>query len=191
MANGKQEFVTLAVVKESLDVQARSYKSTFEILFKELKEDVSSLHKEVTKLKSSLTFSQGDIDQPKKKANKLDKRLLEEFQLIDEYREDINCLEDQNEYLESQSGRNNIKILGVHEDKDKEKTWDDTEIIVKDLIKKKLNYEDEIQIEQAHHVGQKHRLGHQDVSGKPLFSLLLPKYRTGKSKKPYSETLKK
>ena len=56
MANRKQEFVTLAVVK-LLDVQARSYKLTFEILFKELKEDVSSLRKEVTELTSSLTFS--------------------------------------------------------------------------------------------------------------------------------------
>ena len=150
MANSKQEFVTLAVVKELLDVEARSYKSTFEILFKELKEDVSSLRKEVTELKSSLTFSQGDIDQLKKKSNKLDKRLLEECKLIDECREEIDHLEDQNEYLENQSRRNNIKILGVQKDKDKEKTWDDTEIIVKDLIKKKLNYEDEIEIERAH-----------------------------------------
>ena len=34
MANGKQKFVTLAMVNQLLDVQARSYKSTFEILFK-------------------------------------------------------------------------------------------------------------------------------------------------------------
>ena len=58
MANSKQEFVILAVVKELLEVRVRSYKSMFEILFKELKEDVSSLHKEVTELKSSLTFRQ-------------------------------------------------------------------------------------------------------------------------------------
>ena len=77
--------------------------------------------------------------------------MLEECKLIDECREDTDRLEDQNEYLENQSRRNNIKI-GVDEGKDKEKTWDDTEIIVKDLIKKKLNYEDEIEIEQAHHV---------------------------------------
>ena len=143
-------------------------------------------------LKSSLTFSQGDIDQlKKKKANKVDKRLLEERKLIDECREDIDRLEDQNEYLEDQSRRNNIKILGVHEDKDKEKTWDDTEIIVKDLIKKKLNYEDEIEIERAHRVGKKHRCGRQDGSGKTPPGLLLSKYPTGKSKKPYSEKLEK
>ena len=135
-------------------------------MFKELKEDVSSLRKEVTELKSSLTFSQGDIDQLKKKANKLPKRLLEECKLIDECREDIDCLEDHNQYLENQSRRNNIKILGVKEDKDKEKTWDDTEIIVKDLIKKKLNYEVEIEIERAHRVGKKHRRGREDGSGK-------------------------
>ena len=54
----------------------------------------------------------------------------------------------------------------MHEDKDKEKTWDDTEIIVKDLTKKKLNYEDEIEIERAHRVGKKHRRGRQYESGK-------------------------
>ena len=54
----------------------------------------------------------------------------------------------------------------MHEDKDKEKTWDDTEFIVKDLIKKKLNYEGEIEIERAHRVGKKHCQGRQDGSGK-------------------------
>ena len=34
MANGKQEFVTIAVVKELLDVQARSYKSTLKFCLK-------------------------------------------------------------------------------------------------------------------------------------------------------------
>ena len=82
---------------------------------------MSSLRKEVIELKSSLTFSQGDIDQLKKKTNNLDKRLIEECKLIDECREDIDHLEDQNEYLKNQSRRNNIKILGVHEDKDNEK----------------------------------------------------------------------
>ena len=33
------------------------------------------------------------------------------------------------EYLENQSGRNNIKITGVQED-NTEKTWDDTEMVV-------------------------------------------------------------
>ena len=48
----------------------------------------------------------------------------------------------------------------------RKKTWNDTEIIVKDLIKKKLNYEDEIEIERAHRVGKKHHRGRQDGSGK-------------------------
>ena len=67
-ANGKQDFLTLAVVKELFDVQARSYKSTFEILFTELRGDVSSLRREVTKLKSGLTFSQGDHRSTKRKS---------------------------------------------------------------------------------------------------------------------------
>ena len=56
---------------------------------------MSSLRKEVTERKSSLTFSQGDIDQLEKKTKKLDKRLIEECKLIDECREDIDRLEHQ------------------------------------------------------------------------------------------------
>ena len=56
-------------------------------------------------------------------------------------------------YLENQSRRNNVKIMGVNEDK----TWDDTEEVVRKLIREKLNVEEEIAIERAHHVGKRPR----------------------------------
>ena len=44
-------------------------------------------------------------------------------------------MESKHEYLENMSRRNNIKILGLLEDKLKEKSWDDTEELVKGVIK--------------------------------------------------------
>ena len=46
--------------------------------------------------------------------------------------------------------------MGVDEDLE-EKTWDDTEKIVRKLIREKLNLEEEIAIERAHRVGKRQR----------------------------------
>ena len=49
-------------------------------------------------------------------------------------------------------------MLGVEETED-EKSWDDTEKVVKDLLKKKLNIPGEVDIERAHRVGKKTKAG--------------------------------
>ena len=71
--------------------------------------------------------------------------------------ENLDEIEDKQEYLENHSRRNNIKLLGVQEDDD-ENSWDDTELIVKTLIKNKLGIQDEVVIERAHRVGKKVQL---------------------------------
>ena len=63
------------------------------------------------------------------------------------------ALENKVEYLENQSRRNNIKIFGVPEEEN-EKTWDDTEVIVKALIRNKLGIEEHIEIERAHRLAR-------------------------------------
>ena len=63
-------------------------------------------------------------------------------------------LENKQEYLENMSRRNNIKILGLPEDKNREKSWEDTEQIVNVTINKELEMSsEEIQIERAHRWG--------------------------------------
>ena len=53
-----------------------------------------------------------------------------------DYETRLEVLENKHEYLENMSRRNNIKILGLPEDKDREKSWEDTEQIVKETINK-------------------------------------------------------
>ena len=63
-------------------------------------------------------------------------------------------MESKHGYLENMLRRNNIKILGLLEDKLKEKSWDDTEELVKRVINEK--FDTEVKIEKAHRVGKPH-----------------------------------
>lgn len=74
-------------------------------------------------------------------------------QAVDDLTDSLKSVDNSIEYLQNQSGRNNIKIVGVPEDKATERTWDDTEKVVKDLLKEKLNLNEEMEIERCHRVG--------------------------------------
>ena len=54
------EAVTLQMVPELLEIQDRLYRSTFQLLLTDMKEDVKSLRKDIDELENSLQFSQKD-----------------------------------------------------------------------------------------------------------------------------------
>ena len=58
------------------------------------------------------------------------------------------------EYSENQSHRNNIKVLGIDEDNDEEKTWDDTEKVVRKALKDKLHVEEKFEFERCHRINR-------------------------------------
>ena len=60
---------------------------------------------------------------------------------------------DKIEYLENQSRRSNIRIDGIREEE--AETWDNTETKVKEILKEKLNLDEEPDIERAHRVGRR------------------------------------
>ena len=80
-------------------------------------------------------------------------------QYLESYSEDTYNLEnrceeiEEKQYLENMSRRNNIKILDLPEE-EREKTWADTEELVKKTVKEELHYEDDVHIERAHRVGK-------------------------------------
>ena len=55
-------------------------------------------------------------------------------------------MESKHEYLENVSRRNNDKILGLPQFKLKEKSWDDTEELVKGVIKEKFKFDTEVKL---------------------------------------------
>ena len=77
----------------------------------------------------------------------------------------MDYVEEQMEYMENQCMRNNVKILGLKENKEKETSWEETEKIVKNVIWNQLQIKEDIHIERAHRVGKPRPLGsHDDAS---------------------------
>ena len=156
----EKEFVTMSVLKEILELQQKSFKETIEILADGLKSEIREISKEQEELKLSVKFCSGKYEDSKKSLEKVDTEITAVYAQIKSINKELNegfeDLEWKNEYLENQSRRNNIKITGVPEEEE-ERTWNDTEAIVKNLINNKLRIEGEVEIERAHQVGKKQR----------------------------------
>ena len=170
-SNGKAEYVPLKVLKEIMEIQDRAYRSKLQILVNDMKSEIKSVKKDVEELKLSTQFmssksedQKNNNEQRKMKVEQIEDRVkilesnLSNSSLDDEYYDHesrLEYLENKHEYLEYMSRRNNIKILSLPEDKNREKSWEDTEQIVKETINKGLEISsEEIQIERAYRVGK-------------------------------------
>ena len=109
------EAVTLQMVRELLEIQDRSHRSTFQLLLTDMKEDVKSLKKDIDKLKHSLQFSQKDIKDLQDKTLAIEKKIGKCSKTLNQHDEDLEDVSNQIEYLENQSRRNFLKIIGVEE----------------------------------------------------------------------------
>ena len=194
---GKSEFVTLDVVKQSLEIQDGAHRNTIKIFFEDMRTETRTIRKDIEALKSSLEFSQGEIDDVKK-AVEVEKKKLEHIKDRLKYVE--SCMEEayqleerfdnlelKQEYLENMSCRNNMKILCLPESKE-EKTWEDTENLVKQTIKNTLKIDDEVQIERAHRMGNSaHCLGKEkmDQKQKVILGPLLLNSHHGSKKRQF------
>ena len=97
----------------------------------------------------SLEFSQKDI----KDLKPCSSRLHEVEEEIEKMCGSLDYHTDKIEYLENQSRRSNIRIDGIREEE--AETWDNTETKVKEILKEKLNLDEEPDIERAHRVGRR------------------------------------
>ena len=159
MAN--QNFVTLEVVKELLATQQQA----FRLLVTDIKDSVKEVKKDFEELKRSLEFSQKDLRDTDIKVTNLESKVEQVRMKARDQEGFMDYVEDQMEYMENQSRRNNVKILGLREDKEKETSWEETEKIVKNVIRNQLQIKEDIHIERAHRVGKPRPLGsHDDAS---------------------------
>ena len=145
--NVQGEFVTLATLREMLQMQERMFKSFFDSIVTnvntrldslthsvaELKARIASSEKETGALKNSLEFSQKDIDDLKPALLKLQ----ELDSAIEEIQDDLDHQEEQMEYLENQSRQNKVRVDGISEEDNE--TWEETEAKVKQVLKDELN----------------------------------------------------
>ena len=156
------EFVSLATLREMLQIQERMFKNMFESVLSSVNTIIDNVVKSVAELKASLECSQQDIDDLKEAADAIDG--------MDEELEDIqrglHKHEERLEHLENQSRRNNVRIGGIREEDNE--TWLNTETKAKEVLQEKLNLSFEPVIELAHRTGTRSRPGAADgVSTRP------------------------
>ena len=145
-------------MNEMMKMQERMLKTMFESVLSSVNTRIDEVVKSVAELKTSLQYSQRDIDDLMESTD--------ELAMIEDELEDIqyalNKHEDKMEYLENQSRRNNIRIDGISEVGNE--TWSDTEEKAKQILKEKLNLDCEPEIERAHRVGPKPRTTAPDMA---------------------------
>ena len=150
------EFVSLATLREMLQIQERMFKNMFESVLSSVNTRIDNVIKSVAELKASLEYSQQDIDDLKEPADAIDS--------MDEELEDIqrglHKHEEKLEYLGNQSRRNSIRIDGIPEQDNK--TWLNTETKAKEVLQEKLHLSFEPVIERAHRTGTRSRPGAAD-----------------------------
>ena len=104
----KPEYVTLAIVRELMETQERAFKQTIELYTSNVREDVKSVRKTVEDLKTSLIFSQKDIDDLKGKIYETEDKLHRLEDSFARSENEINEIMDKQEYLENSSRRSNV-----------------------------------------------------------------------------------
>ena len=184
------EFVTLAVVRELLETQERAFKQIMEFQMNAVKEEMKQLKKDLNELKSSLTFSQKDIDDVKQKCYKIEERLMGAEDYLAETNSCVDELYDQQDYLENHSRRNNVKIMGIPENDDSKESWEESENKAIEAIRSRLKIAQEMKVERAHRVGRPcppfRHIGGAKVRSKPR--LIIVKFQNWKDKEMVVKT---
>ena len=164
MSQDQSKFVTFDVVRELLSSQERPFTAAVQLVVSDIKDELRFVKRENQELKLSLEFTKAllkdALDKDTEYENKLEGLKLRTNE-TDDY---IKGIEDQLENLENESRRNNVKIMGIDEDL-KEKTWDDTEKVVRKIIREKLSVEEKTAIERAHRAGERPCRRHPGLMG--------------------------
>lgn len=147
---GDLETVTLATLKQMMEVQESMFRRMFDSVTSSLTARVDDLVKTVADLKASIEFTQSEVADLKPVLTKLE----ETDKVIANTNQSIALHQNKLEYMENQSRRNNIRVNGIPEAMDGE-TWESAERKVKEAIGENLGIDADI--ERAHRVERKPR----------------------------------
>ena len=116
-----------------------------------LKEENSKIKKELVDLRESVQYHSGNGDEVNKKLEDIDSR-VEKIKLdkITEYF--VTKTKKKLADLEDHSRRNNLRFDGFKEETNER--WEESENIVTDFVKEKLDIEEDILIKRAHRTGK-------------------------------------
>ena len=106
-------------------------------MFDEMKQEMRLIQKDIAKVKASLEFTQSKCEEKERQLQVIETRLSMTEERLNEAVKQVGGMENTFEYEENQSRRNKLKLIGVPESSE-ENTWDDTECILKEVVKEKL-----------------------------------------------------
>ncbi|XP_049897457.1 uncharacterized protein LOC126388379 [Epinephelus moara] len=161
--NTDEEYVSLTQVNDLLNQQKDMFtallqqqqdifKNFVKVILDSTNSRLDAITKEVQDLKSSIQFTQKDVDELKiTQAKQSDHCNIIQTDIM-KLCESLQVILDKQEYLEGQSRRNKIVIDGIPEAPGE--SWADSEEKVKDMLKKKLQLQREIEVERAHRTGK-------------------------------------
>ena len=159
----KTDFVTLLMLKEMMAIQDSAFRASTQLIIEDIRSEMKTIKKEFEEFKISIRYTSDKYDDVSEKMKKMDVEINAVYCQIDilsnNMDREIEKLDVKHDYIENHSRRNNIKIMGV-EEKNEEKTWEDTEKVVQKLFQEKLGFSDAIEIERAHRVGEKDKKRH-------------------------------
>ncbi|KAL7383189.1 hypothetical protein ABVT39_006110 [Epinephelus coioides] len=161
--NTDEEYVSLTQVNDSLhqqkdmftallQQQQEIFKGFVKVIMDSTNSRLDAITKEVQDLKSSIQYTQKDVDELKTTQAKQSEHCNTTQIDIIKLCENLKVIIDKQEYLEGQSRRNNIVIDGIPEAP--VESWVDSKEKVKDIIKQKLQLQREIEVERAHRTGK-------------------------------------
>ena len=149
-----------AVLKALLQSQESAYRNAMEVFMKEVKDQNRELRSTVQDLKTSLEFSQQEIDNLKQQVNQLKQKNTNDKLLVSELSDNLHAssqavtsLQERCDYQEDYNRRNSLQFVGI--DEDNNETWEQSAKKVSHLLEDKLQLPN-IQLERAHRGGQHH-----------------------------------
>ncbi|CAL1591862.1 unnamed protein product [Knipowitschia caucasica] len=138
--------------RELIQQQQENFKGFIKLIMESTNTRMDLQTKDIQELKTSLQFTQGEVDTLKEHNLKLTERtntLQTDFYKVCD---NLHIITDKLEYLEGQSRRNNLVFEGVLESPGE--TWADAEEKVKEILKEKLQLNHVVEVERAHRVGK-------------------------------------
>lgn len=162
--NGSEDYISSSQVRELLEherahfkallqQQELSYKNFTEIIMSTTSKRVDDLMKELQDLKTSLQYTQKEVDDLKAAQKELNNGCNSNADDIHKLAESMLVLDSKADSLETQCKQNNILIDGVPEISNEK--WQDSEEKVKEIFQDKLELDyNKMIIEKVHRIGK-------------------------------------
>ena len=144
--------------KDLLQQQESSFKGFVQLLMDSFNKRLDNVSKEVCDLKSSLSYTQKDVDELKSLSTNLSKNCKELHNDIKTVNLNQNNMNGKADYLENHSRRNNLVFEGIAESEHEK--WATSEEKIRKIISEKLKLDHkQMEIERAHRSGKPHGQG--------------------------------